>query len=281
MTDWVSVRNLRLQGFHGVFPEERRSGQEFEFDIHCAVDASACARDDDYESTVCYSSLCDLAKGVSQEGPFRLIETLADRLAQRILERFAAATRVVVKVRKPSAPINARFDWVGVKVDRRRRRRIALSLGSCAGHRSSNLRAALAHLDAKSWLDIERVSGFYQIAPLEEQDQRDSLHACVIGWATREPDELFSALKRVELAVCRRSEGYQGSGMIDIDLLFVDDLEIRTPRITLPHPEMFNRSTVLVPLAEIAEDQIVLGRGIGEAAAALSILPDAISRADV
>ena len=122
MTDWVSVRNLRLHGHHGVFPDERRNGQEFELDIDCAVDAAVCVRDDDYESAVCYVSLCDLARSVSQEGPFRLIETLADRLAQRILSYHPAVLRVVVNVRKPSAPINAEFDWVGVKVDRSRTR---------------------------------------------------------------------------------------------------------------------------------------------------------------
>ena len=278
MTDWVSVRNLRLRGRHGVLPEETRLGQEFQFDIDCAIDAAACAAGDDYAKSVCYGALCDVVREVSDGETFRLVETLADRVASEILARHAPVTCAVVKVRKPAAPIEAQIDWVGVTVERRRRWRIGLSLGSNIGDKLSNLRSALAHLQAEPEVEIDRISGFYRTAPWGDTDQDWFLNACAMGWTTRPPVEMLKALKRIELQLGRIPGKRWGPRVIDIDLLFAGDQTLDTPLLTLPHREMFNRAFVLVPLAEIAADHAVLGRSIGEAAAALTLAPDEITR---
>ena len=278
MTDWVSVRNLRLRGRHGVLPEETRLGQEFQFDIDCAIDAAACAAGDDYAKSVCYGALCDVVREVSDGETFRLVETLADRVASEILARHAPVTCAVVKVRKPAAPIEAQFDWVGVTVERHRRWRIGLSLGSNIGDKLSNLRSALAHLQAEPEVEIDRISGFYRTAPWGDTDQDWFLNACAMGWTTRPPVEMLKALKRIELQLGRIPGKRWGPRIIDIDLLFAGEQVLDTPLLTLPHREMFNRAFVLVPLAEIAADHAVLGRSIGEAAAALTLAPDEITR---
>jgi len=280
MTDRVSVRNLRLRGRHGVLPEESRLGQEFQFDIDCAIDASVCAAEDDYTKAVCYASLCQIVRDVSDGGPFRLVETLADRVAGEILARHAPVIEAVVTIRKPAAPIEAQFDWVGVTVERRRRWRIGLSLGSNIGDKLSNLRSALAYLQAEPEVEIDRISGFYRTAPWGDTDQDWFLNACAMGWTTRPPVEMLKALKRIELQLGRIPGKRWGPRIIDIDLLFSGDLTLETPLLTLPHREMFNRAFVLVPLAEIAADHAVLGRSIGEAATALTLAPDEITLMD-
>lgn len=281
MTDWVSVRNLRLRGRHGVLPEETRLGQEFQFDVDCAIDASACAAGDDYAKSVCYGALCDVVREVSDGETFRLVETLADRVASEILARHAPVTCAVVKVRKPAAPIEAQFDWVGVTVERHRRWRIGLSLGSNIGDKLSNLRSALAHLQAEPEVEIDCISGFYRTAPWGDTDQDWFLNACAMGWTTRPPVEMLKALKRIELQLGRIPGKRWGPRIIDIDLLFAGEQVLDTPLLTLPHREMFNRAFVLVPLAEIAADHAVLGRSIGEAAAALTLAPDEITRIEL
>jgi len=280
MTDRVSVRNLRLRGRHGVLPEESRLGQEFQFDIDCAIDASVCAAEDDYTKAVCYASLCQIVRDVSDGGPFRLVETLADRVAGEILARHAPVIEAVVTIRKPAAPIEAQFDWVGVTVERRRRWQIGLSLGSNIGDKLSNLRSALAYLQAEPEVEIDRISGFYRTAPWGDTDQDWFLNACAMGWTTRPPVEMLKALKRIELQLGRIPGKRWGPRIIDIDLLFSGDLTLETPLLTLPHREMFNRAFVLVPLAEIAADHAVLGRSIGEAATALTLAPDEITLMD-
>ena len=58
-----------------------------------------------------------------------------------------------------------------------------------------------------------------------------------------------------------------GPRVIDIDLIAYDDVALKSERLTLPHPELFNRAFVLVPLAEIAPDLVIAGVRVSEAAA--------------
>ena len=60
-----------------------------------------------------------------------------------------------------------------------------------------------------------------------------------------------------------------GPRVIDIDLVAYDDISLRSEKLTLPHPELFNRAFVLVPLAEIAPDLVIAGVKVSEAAARL------------
>jgi dihydroneopterin aldolase len=118
--DKVFVTNLCIHGYHGVFVEEQKLGQKFFVDIQCDVDTRVCALQDDYEDTVCYGELCKIAQKISDSGPFKLIESLGDRIARDILKRYLGVSRVSVSIRKPSAPIPALLDFAGVEIIRTR-----------------------------------------------------------------------------------------------------------------------------------------------------------------
>lgn len=135
MTDRIFVSNLCVQGYHGVLAEETRLGQKFFIDIDCAANLKECVRDDDYSKAVCYGTLCDLAIQVSSSGPFKLIETLGDRIAVQILVRFSSVSEVRVRIRKPSAPIAGIADHVGIEVNRVRNIRVAFPWEAVSGIR--------------------------------------------------------------------------------------------------------------------------------------------------
>ncbi len=120
MSDRIFLSNLCLYGFHGVMPEEKRLGQRFYIDLSCELDLAPAGTSDDYSQTVCYDALCQLAQEASDEGPYDLIETLGERIAGSILDRFARINAVRVTVRKPSAPIQATLDHAGIEILRRR-----------------------------------------------------------------------------------------------------------------------------------------------------------------
>ncbi|NIY80076.1 MAG: dihydroneopterin aldolase [Rhodobacteraceae bacterium] len=120
MSDRIFISNLCLYGFHGVMPEEKRLGQRFYIDLSCEIDLTPAGQADDYGLTVCYDALCQLAQKACDSGPFDLIETLGERIAQDVLDRFAAIRSVRVTVRKPSAPIQAALDHVGIEILRQR-----------------------------------------------------------------------------------------------------------------------------------------------------------------
>ncbi len=118
MTDAIALTGLRVRGFHGVLPEERRDGQDFVVDVVLGLDVSAAAATDDLALTVDYGVLAERLAAVVEGEPVDLLETLASRLAQECLT--GQVVSVEVTVHKPSAPIARAFTDVSVTVRRQR-----------------------------------------------------------------------------------------------------------------------------------------------------------------
>jgi dihydroneopterin aldolase len=119
MTDRITLRGLRVRGFHGVLPEERRNGQDFVIDSVLDVDISPAAATDDLSRTVNYSDLAHALAGIVAGEPLDLIETLAERLAAACLQQ-PLVSAVEITVHKPDAPITLPFDDVTVTIRRTR-----------------------------------------------------------------------------------------------------------------------------------------------------------------
>jgi len=117
MSDAITLTGLRVRGFHGVFPEERRDGQDFVVDAVLTLDLRAAAASDDLAQTVHYGELAERLAEVVEGEPVDLLETLAGRLAEVCLAA-GPVTRVEVTVHKPSAPIARPFSDVSVTVRR-------------------------------------------------------------------------------------------------------------------------------------------------------------------
>lgn len=117
MADRITLSGLRVRGFHGVLPEERRDGQDFVVDAVLSLDTRGAAASDALADTVDYGVLAGaLAKVVAGE-PFGLLETLAERLAAVCLAH-PLVFEVEVTVHKPAAPIPLAFSDVSVTVVR-------------------------------------------------------------------------------------------------------------------------------------------------------------------
>jgi dihydroneopterin aldolase len=117
MTDRITLSGLRVRGFHGVLPEERRDGQDFVVDAVLSLDTRAAAASDALEDTVDYGALAGALATVVAGEPCDLLETLADRLAGVCLAH-PLVFEVELTVHKPSAPIPLSFDDVSVTVVR-------------------------------------------------------------------------------------------------------------------------------------------------------------------
>ena len=116
MSDAITLTGLRVRGFHGVLPEERRDGQDFLVDVVLSLDVRAAAAGDDLTATVHYGELAERLARVVEGEPVDLLETLASRLAALCLA--PPVTAVEVTVHKPSAPIGREFADVSVTVRR-------------------------------------------------------------------------------------------------------------------------------------------------------------------
>src|SRR4051794_19147129 len=113
MADRIELTGLRVRGFHGVYPHERRDGQDFVIDAVLELDLARAGTTDDVADTVHYGELAQQLAAVVAGGPVNLIETLAGRLLDVCLAdpRVSAAT---ITVHKPQAPIEQTFADVRV-----------------------------------------------------------------------------------------------------------------------------------------------------------------------
>ena len=148
-----------------------------------------------------------------------------------------------------------------------------LGLGSNVGDRGSHLRAAVALL-REAGVEVEAVSSTYETEPVGEVlDQDDFLNAAVRIRTELEPDELLDLCKRIEVERGRQLDAPRHSPRpLDVDLLLLGDLELRSARLTLPHPEVTSRRFVLAPLLEL-DPELVLPDGTRLQAALASLGP--------
>jgi 2-amino-4-hydroxy-6-hydroxymethyldihydropteridine diphosphokinase len=130
-----------------------------------------------------------------------------------------------------------------------------LGLGSNEGDRLASLRAARAALEEHG-VEVTASSSVYETAPQGEvTDQPDFLNACLRIETQLAPEELLGACKRVERELGRAPGGVRhGPRPIDVDVLLLGDLEFRSERLALPHPEVTSRRFVLEPLLELDPD---------------------------
>jgi 2-amino-4-hydroxy-6-hydroxymethyldihydropteridine diphosphokinase len=136
-----------------------------------------------------------------------------------------------------------------------------LGLGSNVGDRVGHLRAAIEMLGERG-VEVEAVSSGYETEPVGEVlDQPDFLNAAIRIRTEFEPEELLDLCKQVEAERGRALDAPRHTPRpLDVDLLLLGDLELSTPRLTLPHPEVTSRRFVLAPLLEL-DPQLTLPDG--------------------
>jgi dihydroneopterin aldolase len=119
VTDRIVLRGLRGHGFHGVYDDERATGQAFVVDVELVLDLRPAAASDDVADTVHYGELAKRVVAVVEGEPVALLETLAQRVADLCLAD-ARVAETTVTVHKPEAPVPVAFDDVAVTIVRRR-----------------------------------------------------------------------------------------------------------------------------------------------------------------
>lgn len=118
----VVLRGLEFHGRHGVYEEELRFGARFVVDLELEWDFSGLS--DHIDATVNYALVYDSVRHEVTEKRFKLIEVLAERIAERILSEHSRLKRATVRVHKPHAPIPGIFRDVYAEVQREQGRSV-------------------------------------------------------------------------------------------------------------------------------------------------------------
>ena len=117
MSDSIRVIGLKFSAKHGVRPEEKVTEQPFEVDVEVNTDLSVPAGSDNLDDTVNYSLIVTRVTEVMNGGSCDLIENLAGRIIERVSDLVHSGD-IIVRVRKPNAPLKIPFDTVEVELKR-------------------------------------------------------------------------------------------------------------------------------------------------------------------
>jgi dihydroneopterin aldolase len=120
MSDQIVLTGIHGFGYHGLFEQERKDGQDFFVDLTLSVDLNAASQSDAIADTVNYAEITDLVVEEITSNPVNLIEKLAARIAERVLNQHVKVSSVTVTVHKPQAPVAAQLKDIAVVVTRSR-----------------------------------------------------------------------------------------------------------------------------------------------------------------
>ncbi|HXW25475.1 MAG TPA: 2-amino-4-hydroxy-6-hydroxymethyldihydropteridine diphosphokinase [Xanthobacteraceae bacterium] len=146
-----------------------------------------------------------------------------------------------------------------------------VGLGGNIGDVRTTLDRAVATFCDGAAVRLVAQSSDYSTPPWGVEDQSAFFNRCIAVATTLAPRALLDRALAIErtLGRDRSRERRWGPRAIDIDLLAYDDVVLDEPGLTLPHPHLFERAFVLVPLAEIAPDRTITGIRVRDALARL------------
>ena len=129
-----------------------------------------------------------------------------------------------------------------------------LSLGANIGDPAAQLDEAIRQMDAHFDIQVTSQSQKIITKAWGKTDQPDFANMAIAVETSLEPIDLLDVLLGIELAMGRVRKEVWGPRLIDIDIIAYEGVEMKTPRLTLPHPYAHERDFVLDPLREIAPD---------------------------
>ena len=118
--DRIILKDLGFYGYHGVFAEEAALGQRFFIDLELGVDLSGAATTDRLSAGISYSDIYDVVKTSFESPRMKLLEALAQNIVDSLFRQFETLEWIVIRVRKPEAPIAMVRGEAAIELHRRR-----------------------------------------------------------------------------------------------------------------------------------------------------------------
>ncbi len=212
------------------------------------ADLSGPGQSDRLDDTIDYGGLTDRVVAIMKGPHTDLLEHLAEQIASSLLED-PRAERTRVTIRKLHPPVPHDLASAAVTVTRTRVRAF-LGLGSNLGDRWAHLRAAVNDLP-----DVVATSAVYETEPVGGPAGQDPYLNCVVELRTaRTPRQLLDVAHAVETAAHRERWQRWGPRTLDVDVLLVGNRVVVEPGLIVPHPRLWDRGFVLVPLRDLAPE---------------------------
>ena len=118
--DRIILKDLGFYGYHGVFAEEATLGQRFFIDLELGVDLTLPATTDRLSTGISYSDIYDTVKAAFETRRMKLLEAVAGNIVEKIFETFQSVNWIIIRIRKPEAPIAMVRGEAGIELHRLR-----------------------------------------------------------------------------------------------------------------------------------------------------------------
>lgn len=249
--DKIKISNLEVFARHGVFPEENALGQKFVISAVLHTSLYEAGHSDRLEDSLHYGEACCFIKEFTEKNTYKLLESLSERMAEALLEKYPQIMQVDIEVKKPWAPIGLHLENVSVEITRKRHRAY-IAMGSNMGDKKGYLDTAVKEVDKTPGCRVINVADYILTKPYGGVEQDDFLNSVMEIETFMPPEVLLETLHGIEDAAGRKRTIRWGPRTLDLDIIFYDDDVVSTPELTIPHKEMQKRSFVLKPMAQIA-----------------------------
>ena len=248
--DEIRIENLQVYAYHGVYQEENEKGQNFYVNAVLYTDTARAVKEDKCELTTSYGDVCQFMHNFIANHVFHLIETVAEKTAEAVLEEFPLLEGITLEIRKPEAPIGLEFQSVSVKITRMWHT-VCLATGSNVGDKKQYILDAVKTIDADAKCRVLKTSELVRTTAYGDVAQDDFVNGALVMKTLYTPEELLIRIHEIEAAAGRERNIHWGPRTLDLDIIFYDDLVLYTDTLQIPHIDMPNRDFVLGPLSQI------------------------------
>lgn len=249
--DKITINKLKIFCNHGVYDYEKENGQNFYVSATLYLDTYLAGLDDNLDASVNYAGLCYKINSFMTQNTFDLIETVAEKLAAYILNEYILIKELELTIHKPEAPIGLPFKDVSVTIHRAWKKAY-ISFGSNMGDSKEIIDNAINTMHKDNGIRIIKQSDIIKTTSYGGVEQDDFLNGCLEIETFYNPFRLLEFLHSIENAAGRVRTIHWGPRTLDLDILLYDNMIINSEKLTIPHPDMQNRTFVLEPLCEIA-----------------------------
>jgi dihydroneopterin aldolase len=118
--DKIIMENMGFYGYHGVLKEEKTLGQKFFVDAYLYLSLKKAGETDNLNLSVNYGEVYETIKGIVTNERFDLLEGLAERICSEIFSSYPLVQKLLIRIKKPEAPVSGIFEYFGVEIERER-----------------------------------------------------------------------------------------------------------------------------------------------------------------
>ncbi len=250
----IKISGIEEKIIIGCYTHEKTQSQQVVVDIECKLYTYNWLNKDKLETTVNYDELIEYVRELLPKPKYNLLESLGQYIASSILEKFTLISQVQVDLVK-TALSGLRAQEIKVSNMQLRKFKVALALGSNHVYLpQQQLITAIEILG--EYIEEIKIADFYETKPVGGVVQNNFINSVITGFTQLKPEQLLGKIKSIEKLMGKDEVQINGPRIIDIDLIFYDNLIYTHNFLQIPHKDMHNRDFVLVPLVDIAPDWV-------------------------